>query len=152
MQRYEGASTIYGPHTLSAYVQHFRGLAKAIAEARTYQYSKKVFWLTKRVLWYKPHTVYSVLNHAIKTTKQVKQEVQLSQLDSIQQSEFYLSRREKTQDMLKGQFYVGFLRVPWLIFIQPYKNMAVGGLPAAFARCPAMAWHLILDVFLPNGC
>ncbi|KAK3560138.1 hypothetical protein QTP86_034704, partial [Hemibagrus guttatus] len=35
VQRYEGASTIYGPHTLSAYIQHFRGLAKAIAEART---------------------------------------------------------------------------------------------------------------------
>ncbi|XP_071985671.1 putative neutral ceramidase C [Engystomops pustulosus] len=31
-QRYEAASTIYGPHTLSAYVQLFRGLAKAIAE------------------------------------------------------------------------------------------------------------------------
>uniref|UniRef100_A0A8C7MHF3 Neutral ceramidase n=1 Tax=Oncorhynchus kisutch TaxID=8019 RepID=A0A8C7MHF3_ONCKI len=32
IQRYEGASTIYGPHTLSAYIQKFRGLAKAIAE------------------------------------------------------------------------------------------------------------------------
>ncbi|XP_006005660.1 neutral ceramidase [Latimeria chalumnae] len=32
VQRYEAASTIYGPHTLSAYIQHFRGLAKAIAE------------------------------------------------------------------------------------------------------------------------
>ncbi|KAM6184823.1 neutral ceramidase [Rhynchocyon petersi] len=31
VQRYEGASTIYGPHTLSAYIQLFRGLAKAIA-------------------------------------------------------------------------------------------------------------------------
>uniref|UniRef100_A0A452U3Y5 Neutral ceramidase n=1 Tax=Ursus maritimus TaxID=29073 RepID=A0A452U3Y5_URSMA len=30
-QRYEAASTIYGPHTLSAYIQLFRGLAKAIA-------------------------------------------------------------------------------------------------------------------------
>ncbi|XP_060794882.1 neutral ceramidase isoform X1 [Neoarius graeffei] len=35
VQRYEGASTIYGPHTLSAYIQHFRGLAKAIAESKT---------------------------------------------------------------------------------------------------------------------
>ncbi|XP_018616424.1 neutral ceramidase [Scleropages formosus] len=32
VQRYEGASTIYGPHTLSAYIQLYRGLAKAIAE------------------------------------------------------------------------------------------------------------------------
>ncbi|KAL4640092.1 neutral ceramidase [Arapaima gigas] len=32
VQRYEGASTIYGPHTLSAYIQMYRGLAKAIAE------------------------------------------------------------------------------------------------------------------------
>ncbi|XP_042313302.1 neutral ceramidase [Sceloporus undulatus] len=32
VQRYEGASTIYGPHTLSAYIQLFRGLAKAVAE------------------------------------------------------------------------------------------------------------------------
>ncbi|XP_075698766.1 neutral ceramidase [Rhinoderma darwinii] len=31
-QRYEAASTIYGPHTLSAYLQLFRGLAKAIAQ------------------------------------------------------------------------------------------------------------------------
>lgn len=31
IQRYEGASTIYGPHTLSAYIQLFRELAKAIA-------------------------------------------------------------------------------------------------------------------------
>uniref|UniRef100_A0A8D2B388 Neutral ceramidase n=1 Tax=Sciurus vulgaris TaxID=55149 RepID=A0A8D2B388_SCIVU len=30
-QRYEAASTIYGPHTLSAYIQLFRSLAKAIA-------------------------------------------------------------------------------------------------------------------------
>ncbi|XP_051883476.1 neutral ceramidase [Pristis pectinata] len=32
VQRYEAASTIYGPHTLSAYIQMFKGLAKAIAE------------------------------------------------------------------------------------------------------------------------
>ncbi|KAG7492710.1 hypothetical protein MATL_G00017560 [Megalops atlanticus] len=32
VQRYEAASTIYGPHTLSAYMQLFRGLARAIAE------------------------------------------------------------------------------------------------------------------------
>ncbi|XP_069609633.1 putative neutral ceramidase C [Ranitomeya imitator] len=31
-QRYEAASTIFGPHTLSAYIQQFSGLAKAIAE------------------------------------------------------------------------------------------------------------------------
>ncbi|XP_005385955.1 PREDICTED: neutral ceramidase [Chinchilla lanigera] len=30
-QRYEAASTIYGPHTLSAYIQLFKTLAKAIA-------------------------------------------------------------------------------------------------------------------------
>lgn len=30
IQRYEGASTIFGPHTLSAYIQRYRGLAKAI--------------------------------------------------------------------------------------------------------------------------
>ncbi|KAM9831258.1 neutral ceramidase [Neosynchiropus ocellatus] len=32
IQRYEGASTIYGPHTLSAYVLHYRALARAIAQ------------------------------------------------------------------------------------------------------------------------
>ncbi|KAM4624315.1 neutral ceramidase [Polymixia lowei] len=32
IQRYEGASTIYGPHTLSAYLQKYRGLARAIAQ------------------------------------------------------------------------------------------------------------------------
>lgn len=31
VQRYEAASTIYGPHTLSAYIQLFKVLAKAIA-------------------------------------------------------------------------------------------------------------------------
>ncbi|XP_031458440.1 putative neutral ceramidase C [Phasianus colchicus] len=31
VQRYEAASTIYGPHTLSAYIQLYRGLARAIA-------------------------------------------------------------------------------------------------------------------------
>nr|GMD43515.1 neutral ceramidase-like [Ipomoea batatas] len=30
-QRYEGASTLYGPHTLSAYIQEFNKLAKALA-------------------------------------------------------------------------------------------------------------------------
>ncbi|XP_063076841.1 neutral ceramidase [Engraulis encrasicolus] len=34
VQRYEAASTIYGPHTLSAYLQHFGGLARAIAEGK----------------------------------------------------------------------------------------------------------------------
>ncbi|KAL6207610.1 hypothetical protein ACLB2K_018567 [Fragaria x ananassa] len=31
-QRYEGASTLYGPHTLSAYIQEFEKLAKAMAK------------------------------------------------------------------------------------------------------------------------
>ncbi|NXC49316.1 ASAH2 ceramidase, partial [Penelope pileata] len=34
VQRYEAASTIYGPHTLSAYIQLYRGLARAIATNR----------------------------------------------------------------------------------------------------------------------
>lgn len=34
MQRYEGASTIYGPHTLSAYVQEFNKLALSIAQRK----------------------------------------------------------------------------------------------------------------------
>ncbi|KAH7314758.1 hypothetical protein KP509_21G019100 [Ceratopteris richardii] len=32
VQRYEGASTLYGPHTLSAYIQEFTKLAIALAE------------------------------------------------------------------------------------------------------------------------
>ncbi|XP_014872168.1 neutral ceramidase [Poecilia latipinna] len=32
VQRYEGASTIYGPHTLTAYLHKYRELAKAIAQ------------------------------------------------------------------------------------------------------------------------
>ncbi|XP_039559634.1 neutral ceramidase isoform X2 [Passer montanus] len=39
VQRYEAASTIYGPHTLSAYIQLFRGLAKAIALNATQELS-----------------------------------------------------------------------------------------------------------------
>uniref|UniRef100_A0A3Q2TLY6 Neutral ceramidase n=1 Tax=Fundulus heteroclitus TaxID=8078 RepID=A0A3Q2TLY6_FUNHE len=34
VQRYEGASTIYGPHTLTAYLSKYRELAKAIAQDR----------------------------------------------------------------------------------------------------------------------
>ncbi|XP_061563820.1 neutral ceramidase [Cololabis saira] len=34
VQRYEGASTIYGPHTLTAYLHKYRGLARAIAQGR----------------------------------------------------------------------------------------------------------------------
>ncbi|XP_042363772.1 neutral ceramidase [Plectropomus leopardus] len=34
VQRYEGASTIYGPHTLSAYLLKYRDLARAIAQDR----------------------------------------------------------------------------------------------------------------------
>ncbi|TKS89297.1 Neutral ceramidase [Collichthys lucidus] len=37
VQRYEGASTIYGPHTLSAYLQKYRGLARAIAQDRVWE-------------------------------------------------------------------------------------------------------------------
>ncbi|MCO5567925.1 hypothetical protein L7F22_021621 [Adiantum nelumboides] len=32
IQRYEGASTLYGPHTLSAYIQEFKKLAVALAK------------------------------------------------------------------------------------------------------------------------
>ncbi|XP_041332273.1 neutral ceramidase-like [Pyrgilauda ruficollis] len=39
VQRYEAASTIYGPHTLSAYIQLYRGLAKAIALNATQELS-----------------------------------------------------------------------------------------------------------------
>ncbi|KAK9727165.1 hypothetical protein RND81_05G263000 [Saponaria officinalis] len=35
VQRYEGASTLYGPHTLSAYIQEFQKLAKALIEGKT---------------------------------------------------------------------------------------------------------------------
>ncbi|KAK9734779.1 hypothetical protein RND81_04G163000 [Saponaria officinalis] len=35
VQRYEGASTLYGPHTLSAYIQEFQMLAKAIIQGQT---------------------------------------------------------------------------------------------------------------------
>ncbi|XP_071698295.1 neutral ceramidase 1-like [Rutidosis leptorrhynchoides] len=34
MQRYEGASTLYGPHTLSAYIQEFTKLASAIVNRK----------------------------------------------------------------------------------------------------------------------
>uniref|UniRef100_A0A8C6L8Q4 Neutral ceramidase n=1 Tax=Nothobranchius furzeri TaxID=105023 RepID=A0A8C6L8Q4_NOTFU len=34
VQRYEGASTIYGPHTLTAYLHKYRSLARAIAQDR----------------------------------------------------------------------------------------------------------------------
>ncbi|XP_068115033.1 neutral ceramidase [Hyperolius riggenbachi] len=39
-QRYEAASTIFGPHTLSAYLKHYGILAKAIAENTVHQLPK----------------------------------------------------------------------------------------------------------------
>ncbi|GMG98297.1 hypothetical protein Nepgr_000137 [Nepenthes gracilis] len=35
VQRYEGASTLYGPHTLSAYIQEFKKLATALIHGQT---------------------------------------------------------------------------------------------------------------------
>ncbi|KAG9510793.1 Neutral ceramidase, partial [Fragariocoptes setiger] len=35
MQRYEGASTLYGPHTLEAYVMHFKKLAQSLSDGST---------------------------------------------------------------------------------------------------------------------
>jgi neutral ceramidase len=35
MQRYEGASTLYGPHTLSAYIQEFKKLTTALLKGQT---------------------------------------------------------------------------------------------------------------------
>ncbi|KAF3324499.1 neutral ceramidase-like isoform X1 [Carex littledalei] len=35
IQRYEGASTLYGPHTLSAYIQEFRKLASALVKGQS---------------------------------------------------------------------------------------------------------------------
>ena len=35
VQRYEGASTVYGPYTLVAYQQEFSKLAAALANVRT---------------------------------------------------------------------------------------------------------------------
>ncbi|KAF3448996.1 hypothetical protein FNV43_RR09720 [Rhamnella rubrinervis] len=35
VQRYEGASTLYGPHTLEAYIQEFKKLARAIITDKT---------------------------------------------------------------------------------------------------------------------
>ncbi|XP_074290250.1 neutral ceramidase 2-like [Silene latifolia] len=35
IQRYEGASTLYGPHTLSAYIQEFRKLAKGLVQSKS---------------------------------------------------------------------------------------------------------------------
>ncbi|GAB2242358.1 hypothetical protein Droror1_Dr00019133 [Drosera rotundifolia] len=37
VQRYEGASTLYGPHTLSAYIQEFKKLASALITSKSVQ-------------------------------------------------------------------------------------------------------------------
>ncbi|XP_008792373.2 neutral ceramidase-like [Phoenix dactylifera] len=37
IQRYEGASTLYGPHTLSAYIQEFKKLASALVSGQNVQ-------------------------------------------------------------------------------------------------------------------
>ncbi|NXD25071.1 ASAH2 ceramidase, partial [Spelaeornis formosus] len=54
VQRYEAASTIYGPHTLSAYIQLYRSLAKAIALSATHELARgpkpPLFNITKLTL------------------------------------------------------------------------------------------------------
>uniref|UniRef100_A0A8U7MYJ8 Neutral ceramidase n=1 Tax=Corvus moneduloides TaxID=1196302 RepID=A0A8U7MYJ8_CORMO len=51
VQRYEAASTIYGPHTLSAYIQLFRGLAKAIALVSSISYMPQAAGDPKPCQW-----------------------------------------------------------------------------------------------------
>ncbi|VDO08390.1 unnamed protein product [Rodentolepis nana] len=49
VQRYEGASTIYGPHTLQAYIQQFRKLANSIMEKRAVASGPEPPFLLKRM-------------------------------------------------------------------------------------------------------
>ncbi|GLT37557.1 hypothetical protein SLA2020_118680 [Shorea laevis] len=65
VQRYEGASTLYGPHTLSAYIQEFKKLAAALIHPQTIQpgppppdlLDKQISFLTPVVLDSTPPSV-----------------------------------------------------------------------------------------------
>ncbi len=43
VQRYEGASTIYGPHTLQAYIQEYSRLAASLAKVSAWPIRRVVF-------------------------------------------------------------------------------------------------------------
>ncbi|XP_014680017.1 PREDICTED: neutral ceramidase-like [Priapulus caudatus] len=58
VQRYEGASTIYGPHTLQAYIQHFNVLAAAIAQNSTVDKGPSVPYLRDKQLCFVLPVVY----------------------------------------------------------------------------------------------
>ncbi|XP_042514235.1 neutral ceramidase 1-like [Macadamia integrifolia] len=63
VQRYEGASTLYGPHTLSAYIQEFKKLAKSLISDQTVEpgadppdlLDKQISFLTPVVMDATPH-------------------------------------------------------------------------------------------------
>ena len=57
-QRYEAASTVYGPHTLSAYLQEFSTLAKALATVRAYYRAQMYVYAHMYCAYCLIHTVF----------------------------------------------------------------------------------------------
>lgn len=58
VQRYEGASTLYGPHTLSAYIQELTKLAAALAEGKSVEPGTPPPDLYDKQLEYLPGVVF----------------------------------------------------------------------------------------------
>lgn len=58
VQRYEGASTVFGPHTLQAYVQQFKKLAHMLAKGQAAQPGPVEPNLLKHQISLKPGVIY----------------------------------------------------------------------------------------------
>ncbi|CAK8675531.1 unnamed protein product [Clavelina lepadiformis] len=56
-QRYEGASTIHGPHTLASYIQQYRKMAVAMAENKTLQGGAKPHDMKDKLLSFLPGVI-----------------------------------------------------------------------------------------------
>ena len=58
MQRYEGASTIFGPHTLDAYIQQYKKLAHHMASEQPLDAGPPEPNLFKQQISLKPGVIY----------------------------------------------------------------------------------------------
>ncbi|CAK9314543.1 unnamed protein product [Citrullus colocynthis] len=66
VQRYEGASTLYGPHTLSAYIQEFRKLARALVDGQAVGAGPQPPDLLDKQISLLPSVVMDTTPHSVK--------------------------------------------------------------------------------------
>ncbi|KGN47115.1 neutral ceramidase 1 isoform X2 [Cucumis sativus] len=65
VQRYEGASTLYGPHTLSAYIQEFKKLARALVDGQAVAVGPQPPDLLDKQISFLPSVVMDTTPHSV---------------------------------------------------------------------------------------